>query len=145
VVGGGGPVSAAITYPPGWNLAGLPAGTTLPVDAYAWDPSVGRYSTIVAGTVLAGGRGYWVYFSSSRSVQPAADSLGLLTVQAPAGGWIMIGNPSSSVAAGVVGADVLFVWDPNAGAYQAVSRLQPGQGAWALSISGGTIAIAPGK
>jgi hypothetical protein len=63
------------------------------------------------------------------------------TVSAPAGLWVMVGDPTQGTSATVQGADALFTWDPLAQKYVAATLLQPGQGAWALSYAGGTITI----
>lgn len=131
-----------VQYAAGFNLVGVPSGTQLtgtdgPMFTFqAGDTS---YETVPAGAVLQNGAGYWAFFTTPVSLTlPAASSQGV-TVQAPAGQYILIGNPTDAPAT-VSGADAVFSYTPGSG-YQATTTLAPGQGAWALSQAGGTIQI----
>jgi hypothetical protein len=52
----------------------------------------------------------------------------------------MIGDPSGVAPATVAGADVVYAYDP-ANGYQLTTTVLQGQGAWAMSESGGTISV----
>jgi hypothetical protein len=143
VVVGDAQQGVSVSYQPGWNLVGVPAGTKLPVEADAWDPANARYSAVAAGTPLEGGQGYWAYFTTSTSVPLSTPQILPARREAPAGAWVMVGNPSPATPASVGGADAVFAWNPAAGAYETTARLQPGQGAWAISLRGGTITVSP--
>jgi hypothetical protein len=136
-----GPPSTSVTYAPGWNIVGAPAGTEIQVDAYAWDPRAANYTLVPAGTALTNGRGYWAYFSNSTSVTLALTQDNSSGVSAPAGAWVLVGNPSASFSATVTGADIVYTWDPAAQRYTAANSLAPGAGAWAFSFAGGTLNI----
>lgn len=64
-------------------------------------------------------------------------------VGAPAGQWVMLGNPSATQTLTVRGADAVFRFDPAANGYISTDSLAPGQGAWVLSSAGGTVTIGP--
>jgi|GEM_PF-2686228 len=154
VTGSAPPGTITVTYQPGWNLIGVPSGTTLPVDAYAWDATHQAYSLVPAGQPLKGGVGYWAFFTSATPVALAAGGATTtaagqtittvaavsIAVAAPPGAWVMVGNPGTGVAH-VSGADAVYIWDARAGQYLASSTLQPGQGAWAIAYAGGTITV----
>jgi hypothetical protein len=129
--------TAAVTA--GWNLIGSPPGSVLTGTSgslFTYQAGDTNYETVAAGSPLKGGEGYWAYFGSGATeALPAAGSIGSLSIQLPAGQWIMVGNPGNSTAT-VSGVDALFVWDPVAGAYSATKSLAPGQGAWAWSANG---------
>ena len=131
-----------ITYPAGWNLIGVSAGSTVPVDTYAWDPAISRYVRVAAGTVLQAGGGYWAYFTTQTAVTllPTGSDVSA-HLSAPAGSWILVGNPSDRAPATILGGDAVFAWDPVGSRYTAVRTVLPGQGAWAFSATGGTITI----
>lgn len=154
VAGNALPGAPTVTYQPGWNLIGVPSGTRLPVDAYAWDAAQQAYNPMPAGQPLEGGVGYWAFFTSVTPVALAAGGAATtatgatittvaaasVAVTAPPGAWVMVGNPGTAVAH-VSGADAVFIWDARAGQYLASTTLQPGQGAWAISFAGGTITV----
>jgi len=135
------PTGQSATYQPGWNIAGVPSGTVMPVDAFIWDPAAFRYLRVAAGTPLRAGRGYWVNFAATQTVPLAATTRTREDVQAPAGQWILVGNPSGLAAATVVGADLIYVYNPATGAYVATAAIGPGAGAWVLSFNGSVVAI----
>lgn len=129
------------TYRLGWNIIGAPSGAVLPVDAFAWDPVAGRYMVIAAGSPLKGGTGYWAFFYATQAVALPPAGVTVARVSAPAGAWVLVGNPSDVSSATVSGADALFTYDPTAGVYAAAPALPPGAGAWARSNAGGEIVI----
>ncbi|HLZ68563.1 MAG TPA: hypothetical protein VKV26_01515 [Dehalococcoidia bacterium] len=136
------PGGGTATYPPGWNIVGAPDGTILPVDAWTWDPLRGQYSSLPAGTPLLGGHGYWAYFTAPQNVPLAPGGAGSAQIAAPAGDWVLIGDPSAASGATIAGADAVYTYDPAAGVYNLANSLGPGGGAWAISAAGGTFVIA---
>ena len=140
VVSASGP---SATYAAGWNLVGAPAGTTFTAAAaplYTLNAS-GSYDSVPASEGVIGGRGYWAYFAGQTTVQFAGAGTNTATVSAPAGQYVMIGNPSATQNATVTGADTVYTYDAAGDAYAASNVLKPGAGAWALSNAGGTITI----
>src|SRR5579871_2597857 len=135
------PGGGTASYPAGWNIVGVPDGTTLPVDAWRWEPGRGAYARLPAGTPLAGGRGYWAYFPAPQTLPLAPSGATTVSISAPAGAWVLIGDPSGTSGATIVGADASYSYDPAAGVYNPTRTLGPGGGAWALSVAGGTIVI----
>lgn len=139
--GSGAPVAA---FAAGWNLIAAPPGTDLAgADGplYTLQPGESTYETAVAGATTAG-FGYWAFFSGPTSAALGAGAGTAYSVRAPAGQYIMIGDPSGTVPAQVSGADAVYVYDAAAG-YQQTARLNPGQGAFAISLRGGTITVTP--
>ncbi|HZQ34303.1 MAG TPA: hypothetical protein VFD32_00105 [Dehalococcoidia bacterium] len=135
------PSGGTATYQAGWNIVGVPDGTTLPVDAWSWEPLRGQYVRIGSGTPLSGGRGYWAYFTAPQSVPLAAGGATAVQIPAPAGSWVLIGDPSALSGATIAGADAIYSYDPLAGTYTPAKTLGPGGGAWALSMGGGAIVV----
>jgi plastocyanin len=140
-----GPAGRSVTFRAGYNMIGVPSGTTVNADSVlSFDTAANSYTQLGSGDSLNGGRGYWAYFSTDTTITLPAGSDSAVTVPASAGTWQMIGNPSGTTPALVTGADSVFAFDAAGGQYMAVTTLQPGQGAWALSRSGGSITSAPG-
>jgi hypothetical protein len=135
------PAGGTAAYQAGWNIVGVPDGTTLPVDAWSWEPLRGQYVRLGAGTPLSGGHGYWAYFTAPQTVPLAAGGATTVRITAPAGAWVLIGDPSALSGATITGADAIYSYDPAAGTYTAARTLGPGGGAWALSVGGGTIVV----
>ncbi|MGI8551955.1 MAG: hypothetical protein ACR2PL_14390 [Dehalococcoidia bacterium] len=134
-----------VIYPAGWNIIGGPAGLMLPAIAsgpFAFPPGATAYVVPAAGQMLQAGLGYWVLFNAQTPVSLPLVAGQPVTVQLPAGQYVLIGNPNDT-AATVTGADSVLVYDPIAGAYQQTSTLAPGQGAWAISSAGGLATISP--
>jgi hypothetical protein len=138
----------SVNIQPGWNLASFPAGTTVTgADSsyYALEPGDSGYETLSSISSAHSGEGYWIHFSSGTTVPLANVGAGSVTVQLPPGQFVTIGNPGDTPAT-VSGADEVLVYNQTAG-YTQTTTLQPGQGAWAESASGGTVTItwsAPG-
>lgn len=132
----------SVTYHAGWNIVGAPEGTRYAgADGplYTLQPGDGGYETLAAGTPAVGAQGYWAYFPAARTVQ-LPEGVSFLTVELPAGQWVLVANPSGLRTAPVAGADALFTYDPGRG-YQAAASLLPGQGGWAFSQAGGLLTI----
>jgi hypothetical protein len=147
IVAAGAPLGmgATVTYAAGWNLAGVPLDTTLPVDAFGWDPLTAGYITIGAGAPLKAGRGYWAYFAASTQVRLLAATTESATFRSPPGAWVLVGDPSDVAPANVSGADLLYTWDAAGQGYVAATALRPGQGAWAYSSAGGQLTVSTAR
>jgi hypothetical protein len=132
-----------ITYHAGWNIVAGPDGTQLPdsTKLYALGPGDLGFVTLPPQGPIAGGRGYWAYFPADSTVTLAGTGTSTAQVPAPAGQYILIGNPSGTQSAIVSGADDVEVWDPVAAIFQASTTLGVGQGGWAMSRAGGAITI----
>jgi hypothetical protein len=128
-----------IRYPAGWNIVAAPGGSMLPLMLYGWDPQSGTYQQV--GGVLQSGRGYWTYAAQDVNLNFGNPGAPSVCVPLAAGKWTLIGNPSGTAVVTVSGADAVYTYDPTAGAYQASTKLNAGQGAWAYSAAGGTAMI----
>lgn len=134
--------AATVTYHAGWNLVSVPTGTELTGasgPAYALGPGDSGYVPLGRGE-LVGGRAAWVYFPQDATITLGRSAAEYSRVIAPAGNYLLAGNPSASEAVAVSGADVAMTYDPLAG-YRPVSELQPGQGAFLVSLTGGEIVL----
>ncbi|MGI8549970.1 MAG: hypothetical protein ACR2PL_04100, partial [Dehalococcoidia bacterium] len=80
---------------------------------------------------------------ASLTLNPASGSESPYLAKAPIGRYVMIGNPSATQSARVTGATVVYTYDP-INKYRETTTLQPYQGAWAFSSTGGTITVTPG-
>lgn len=134
---------ATVTYQPGWNLVAIPSGGTLSGQSgplYTFQPGDTDYETPMT---FQTGFGYWAYFTSPTQVTLGAGSGSAYSVNAPASQYIMVGDPSGTQPATVSGADAVYTFDPVANTYVAATTLNPGQGAWVISLNGGTITVTP--
>jgi hypothetical protein len=130
----------------GWVLVAAPGGTTFSGaqgSLYTLQAGDDAYESLSPNTGVAAGEGYWAYFAGPATVALSGQSTSNAAIQAPAGVWVMVGNPSATDTLAVHGADTVFVYDAAGGQYSQTTTLNPGQGAWALSYSGGTITIEP--
>lgn len=137
------PSGPTVTYQPGWNLVSAPAGTVFSQaqdPLYTFPPGATEYTVVPNSSALASGRGYWAFFNAATTVTLTGTPGGSASFNAPASAWFQIGNPGIRPAT-VSGADSVVTYDPVAGAYVATTTLQPGQGAWAISLAGGTITV----
>lgn len=131
-----------VTYAAGWNLVAFPQLTDLSQVAgplYTMQAGDTDYETIDPTQGTQTGFGYWAYFASSGSVT-LNDAGPFFATLAPAGSYIMVGNPSGTSSAVVSGADLVYTYDPVAG-YNQTPILNPGQGAWVLSYAGAPITV----
>jgi len=134
-----------VTYSAGWNIVAGPTGTTLTGTfgpLYTMQNGSNAYQTLPAGTPLQAGAGYWAYFNAPTTMSLALASYGTVSVPLPPGQYVLIGNPGSTSAT-VTGASSVLTYTPGASGYTQASQLAPGQGAWAVSLAGGTATIAP--
>lgn len=133
-----------VTYPAGWNLVAGPSGTDFSATSgslYTLQPGDSGYESIDASEDLQDGYGYWAYFASGATVDLAESTTDSYEVEAPAGSWLMVGNPGAT-AARVAGADSVYLYDPASG-FALSSTLPPGRGALVYSAGGGVISVAP--
>ncbi|HTE83363.1 MAG TPA: hypothetical protein VK821_01360, partial [Dehalococcoidia bacterium] len=132
----------SVTFAAGWNLVAFPQNTDLSKvtsSLFTMQPGDTDYETVDPTQGTQTGFGYWAYFASSTAVTLDAGGSFYATI-APAGSYIMVGNPSGITAAVVSGADLVYTYDPVAG-YNQSPLLNPGQGAWVLSNNGGPITV----
>jgi len=140
------PSGPNVTYQPGWNLVGGPQGQTFTQalnPLYTFQAGDTNYETVPNTQGIVGGRGYWAYFTTTTTVTLSGTSSSTGSVYAPPGQYVMIGNPSATQTLTIRGADAAFAWDPAGNQYVPVTTLQPGQGAWVISLNGGTITVGP--
>jgi hypothetical protein len=136
------PSGVLVPYLSGWNMIGGPSGTAASGSLgplYTYQAGDSMYETIPAGTQLASGEGYWAYFSSGTTATIPTSAPQSQAITLPPGQWVMISNSGSSNAT-VTGADVVYTYDGTQ--YQTTTSLAPGQGAWAISMAGGTATVA---
>lgn len=136
------PRAVSVQFAAGWNLVGGPTGSLM-VGARALDtPAQASGGSVVlpVTTPLRDAIGYWAYFPVSTTLRLAAAPPITARQQLPAGRYTLIGNPLP-IAVVVSGADAVYTYDASAGQYRATLTLQPGQGAWAFSASGGVIEL----
>jgi phospholipase C len=141
-----GQAGPSVTYQPGWNLVGAPAGMAFSQAAnplYTFQAGDTSYETVANSSGVAAGKGYWAYFSKVTTVSLAGTSGSSGSVSAPAGQYVMIGNPSATQTLTLRGADLSYIFDTATNSYAASTTLAPGQGAWVLSNAGGDVAVGP--
>jgi hypothetical protein len=133
----------------GWNLVAIPPGTSFsvtPLSMLTLPASGGDYVPLASPDKAVTGQGYWVLLdkpSVMKMPAPLHDGVSA-QFQAPPGQWILLGDTTSFYPGFVSGADAVFIYDPETG-YQSQKVLFPGQGAMAMSESGGTITIGSGS
>lgn len=149
------PSPPTITYPSGWNLVGGPTGTVLAGAAgslYTYRAGDTTYEVLPADTPLQAGAGYWAYFPDSTRIALPSVAPQDLTIPLLAGQWAMVGNPfdvSMELQPGAGTTLLAESYDPSSGTYKAVPRvpcceINPGQGAWVVSSTGGSLTISLG-
>jgi len=139
---GGSSSGLTIIYPSGWNIVAGPQGTSFGSASgslYTMQSGDSTYETATLGGALKAGDGYWLYSSGVQATIPSTPGASA-SVQLPAGQWILVGDPGSTVAT-VTGADQVLVYNPMSGSYTQTTQLQPGQGGWAMSNAGGSATI----
>ncbi len=131
-----------ITYPAGWNLIGVPNGSTIP-------GPLGPFYTFQAGDTayqavqnLQQGLGYWAFFATPTTASLPFTGPRTVTMLIPARQYVMVGNPGSAAAI-LSGADVAYVYDSATG-YRQTDQIPPGQGAWVFSSTGSRLTITSG-
>jgi PKD repeat protein len=145
-VGPAAPTGPSVSFAPGWNLVGGPAGTMYTQangPLYTFQAGDTAYRSIPNTQGIIVGYGYWAYFTAQTPVTYPGDSTAPVMLQAPANQYIMVGNPSVTRPATVTGADVVYIYDPVSGAYANSTTIPPGGGAWALRGTSGSITVTP--
>ncbi len=140
------PTGPTVLYPTGWNIVAGGTGQTFPGASgplYTFQTGDTNYETAPQGSPIVAGRGYWAFFNAPTNVPLAPSTQSSITISAPAGQFIMVGNPSQTQTLTVRGADVVYLFDPTANMYTASNVLPPGKGAWVFSDAGATITISP--
>lgn len=135
---------ARVVYPAGWNLIAAPPGTSVsvaPMRSLTMQPGDG-YEILPADQELAAGDGVWAYFLARSSAALGAGSETAVTRDLPPGQWLLIGDPSGTWPARVVGADAVVSYDQVNG-YRSTDLILPGSGAWVYSVNGAVVRIVP--
>lgn len=132
---------ATITLSVGWNLVDSSVAMAMHATVTDfWNGSAYQSRTQNLGN------GIWVYESVAKTVDLPLSLMSDYTVQAGVGTWTMIGNPfPTSETVTLHTGDAGYTYDPASNQYSATQTgtltLQPGQGAWLYSTSGGTYTI----
>jgi len=133
------PQGFSVSYAAGWNIVAGPTGSTITGNSgplYSFQPGDTAYQVDPAGSPLTGGAGAWAYFNSGTTTTIGLVNAGSVSVQLPAGQYVMIGNAGDTPAT-VSGADSVLIYSPSSGNYVQTTQLAAGQGAWAISMRGG--------
>jgi hypothetical protein len=142
----GGPPPLLVAYPAGWNLLSVTqAGSGIPanIQLYTLTPDGTAYSSVSPSDTRPG-VGYWAYFPTDNHVLLVPQTVCLqcgapfAPITLPADQWVMVGDPVT-LPVTVSGADALYVYDPAAAQYRQTTRLNPGEGAFVFSATGGTL------
>ena len=94
---------------------------------------------MASGAPLSAGAGYWAYFNAATTMSVPATGTQSMSVQLPAGQFVMVGAPGGTPVT-VTGADTVLTYDA-ANGYQPVTKLNPGLGAWAYAAGDGTLTM----
>ncbi|HZU75646.1 MAG TPA: hypothetical protein VFA70_02710, partial [Dehalococcoidia bacterium] len=130
---------STVTYPKGWNLVSFADSTSFTPNAvlagplYTLDAS-GAYTTTDLQHV-APGVGYWAYFSDLTYFTLLPSRHSDASVTAAPGQCMLVGNPSTSASARVMGADRVLTYSSLLSSYAATTLLPIGRGAWACNDS----------
>lgn len=139
-----------VTFPAGWNLVSLPAGTSLSGIAgplYTFQPGDTSYETVQPAQGTRSGVGYWAYFPADTTVTLATGNNAPMQMPLPAGQWVMIGDPSGAQWATVSGTDAAYYYDTRSGYTSGVNcisqctNIAPSEGVWVYSAAGATLTI----
>jgi hypothetical protein len=148
--GEAGPASGAqrrslstVTYPPGWNLVGGPAGTRLSGvtgSLYTLQYRDQGYEALQPARGLTGGLGYWAYFPSGGTAMLPDGGPCVIAVPIGAGSWVQVGDPWPTGTATIKGVERVVRYDPQNG-YVTGPSIKAGQGAWAYSSVATSVAV----
>jgi hypothetical protein len=133
---------ATAHYAAGWNIVAAPTGTVLTGvsgSLLGFGPTSSNY-TEVASTSIVGGRAVWAYFAGATDVALDTTAATFSQTVLPPNHFAMIGNPSTTQALAIHGADLALSYDAAKG-YQPVTQLAVGQGAFVLSRTGGVVSV----
>jgi len=129
---------APLGYPPGWNLAGGPAGMDLAGAEGLFVYHAGVYAP-ATGMTTSACTGYWAYFSTPAAANLPATEKTAQTCPLEAG-WSLVGNPFDDEAAMPAGT-VALGWDAGTQAYTPARTIPVGHAVWVWSPTGGSIAL----
>jgi hypothetical protein len=135
--------TTTVSYPPGWNLVGGPAGTRLSGAAgslYTLQFKDTGYETVAAPRGLTGGLGYWAYFPNGGQATLPDGGPCVIAVPIGAHEWVQVGDPWPTGTATIKGVERVYRYDP-ANGYIAGVTIHAGQGAWAYSSVATTVAV----
>lgn len=143
------------SLPAGWNLVSGSVAASITTNIgpkYTLQAGDANYEVVQPGSTLPAKGGYWVlvdqpwWVSMGCTSVPTEPLVQNVPLNLPAGQWVMVDNPFSgdSKAATVIGADVVYTYDPTT-EYQQTNTLQPGRGAFAYSAAGATATIERGQ
>jgi|GEM_PF-3607393 len=130
------------TFSQGWNLVDAAlANEVAPATSDFWN------GTAYVRSASSNANGEWVDTNQALTVPVPVESQTSFAVQVAAKSWAMVGNPySQPVSLALQSGDAADTYTPGSGytaVYGSLLMLQPGQGAWLYSASGGTYTIAP--
>lgn len=137
------PRAASVSYPPGWNLVGGPAGTRLSGatgSLYTLQFKDSGYRSLDVSQPLTGGFGYWAYFPGGGSATLPDGGPCVVAVPIGARQWVMVGDPWPTGTATIKGPDRVYRYIPGSG-YQEGVTIRAGEAAWAYSSVNTTVAI----
>jgi hypothetical protein len=138
--------AATVAFTRGYQLVSGPDGTVFSGvfgQMYTLDVASQQFRPFDPTQPVRGGVGYFAYLAAPVAlVKMGADSHDPVSVNVPAGGYALVGNPSAYSGATVAGADAVYGFDASAG-YMPESQIPPGQGALVYSDNGGTVTISP--
>ena len=141
-----GPTGPAIAVAAGWNLVSGPSGSVFSQcngPLYTFQAGNTAYQVVPNTSGIVNGQGYWCFLNAPTTLSLNGQGTTSASITAPASQWVMVGNPSATQTLTVRGADSVVTWNPGTGAYVQASVIVPGQGAWAISLNGGTITVSP--
>jgi hypothetical protein len=131
------PAESVNVVQPGWNLVSLGSGSVvfgrgLSTTLYTLGPADADYRVLQLQN-FDPGTGFWVYTASANVILYTGNNVPAVSVTLPAGKCAMVGNPSASNSAQVVGADRVYVYSPVTSSYTQQTLLGIGRGAWACN------------
>jgi PKD repeat protein len=141
-----GPAGPAIAVAAGWNLVSGPSGSVFSQcngPLYTFQAGNTAYQVVPNTSGIVNGQGYWCFLNAPTTLSLNGQGTTSASISAPPSQWVMVGNPSATQTLTVRGADSVVTWNPGTGAYVQASVIVPGQGAWAISLNGGTITVSP--
>jgi len=140
------PTGPAVAFAAGWNLVSGPSGSVFSQcngPLYTFQAGNTAYQVVPNTSGIVSGQGYWCFLNAPTTLSLNGQGTTSASISAPPSQWVMVGNPSATQTLTVHGADSVVTWNPGTGAYVPASVLVPGQGAWAISLDGGTITVSP--
>lgn len=131
--------SVTVSYLPGWNMVGGPAGTDLSFAGSLYVYGSNGYVT-PPSMQAATCQGYWAYLSTSATLSLAGSNGVTTQTCALQPGWNMIGDPFAGVAL-LPSGTLAYHWNPQAGAYSQVDAIPAGRSDWIYSSSAASVTL----